>query len=244
MQEQNLVQQAEGWRQHSAPLSLKSLNALLQKEKKILTLERLNADELRTELQEAQADLTQWQEWYDQYDWPEEEEGDLVYTTQKEQQRKRQQQQQAAAAAAQVQEQPAAAGVVPITPVGPPTTLPVLLGQIPAHLMPPSTLPTFWYSSTRAIGKTHFQRDETSAAAAVNPDSCRDFFAYWGAPLPNPSTPAQTSQPNYGNATLNPPLGVATAVPAAPSGPWSFTRQAYKGVKRTHDGSRCQHYPY
>ena len=226
MQEQNLVRQAEGWRQHSASVAEVAQRTIAEREDD-LTIERLNADELRTELQEAQADLTQWQEWYDQYDWPEEEEGDLYDaegTAEEE-----------AAAAAPVQEQPAAAGVVPNTPVGPPATPPVLLGQIPAHLMPPSTLPTFGTAQpvpsarptsnvTRAVQQQPLTQTPPGISLPI------------GASLPNPSTPAQTSQPNYGNATLNPPLGVATAVPAAPSGPWSFTRQAYKGVNAPMTG--------
>ena len=57
-----------------------------------------------------------------------------------------------------------------------------------------------------------------------------------GASLPNPTTPAPTSLPNYGNQTLNSNLGVATAVPVVPSGPWSFTRQAYKGTSNPATG--------
>ena len=51
-----------------------------------------------------------------------------------------------------------------------------------------------------------------------------------GASLSNAaaSTPAQ---PAYGNQVLNPPLGTASATPAVPAGPWTFTRQAYRGAQ-------------
>ena len=63
VQEENLARHAEAQTpprgmETTQPLSLKLLNAQSQKEES-LTLERLNADELRTELQVAQADLTQ-----------------------------------------------------------------------------------------------------------------------------------------------------------------------------------------
>ena len=223
MQEQSLVRQAEGWRQHSASVTEVTQRTIAEKEED-LTLERLNADELRTELQEAQADLTQWQEWYDHYDWPEEEEGDLYNTAGTAEEEE--------AAAAPVPQQPAAAGVAP---VGPPATPPVLLGQIPAHLMPPSTLPTFGTGQpvpsarptsnvTRAVQQQPLTQTPPGISLPI------------GVTMPNPSTPAQTSQPNYGNTTLNPPLGVATAVPAAPLGHWSFTGQAYKRVNAPMTG--------
>ena len=76
MQEQNLVRQAEWWRQHSASIAEVAQGTIRDTEEE-LTAERLNAEELRLELQEEQDQLTTRQEWYDQYDWGEEEEQDL-----------------------------------------------------------------------------------------------------------------------------------------------------------------------
>ena len=170
MQEQNLVRQAEGWRQHSASVAEVAQRTIAEREDD-LTIERLNADELRTELQEAQADLTQWQEWYDQYDWPEEEEGDLYDA-------EGTAEEEAAAAAAS----PRAARSSRSCSKHSGGTTSNSAGVVGAN---PSTSDAsfnstyLWYSSTRAIGKTYFQCDESSAAAAVNPDSSRDFFAHW-----------------------------------------------------------------
>ena len=55
------------------------------------------------------------------------------------------------------------------------------------------------------------------------------------ASLPNLSHPAQTSQPNHGNTTLNPPLGMAVAAPAAPSG-LVFHKTSLRGVNAPTTG--------
>ena len=62
------MRQAEGWRQHSASVAEVAQGTIRDTEEE-LTAERLNAEELRLELQEAQDQLTTWQESYDQYDW-------------------------------------------------------------------------------------------------------------------------------------------------------------------------------
>ena len=126
------------------------------------------------------------------------------------------------------------------------------MGQIPAHLMPPTTLPKFGSAQpkpsarptsnvTQPVCGQPSQQTQLYAAppplanpvATPQPQSTLTppgIALPIGASLSNAavSTPAQ---PAYGNQVLNPPLGTALATPAVPAGPWTFTRQAYRGAQ-------------
>ena len=147
------------------------------------------------------------------------------------------------------------AGNIPVTPIKPPDTPPALLGQIPAHLLPPtiprlgaaqpkpSARPTSNVTQLACPQPAQLQQFQTTAAAPPQPPAATQqlhssqappgIALPIGASLPNPVVAATAPQPACENPALNPPppLGVAAAVPTIPAGPWAYTHQAYRGVQ-------------